>query len=80
MCSQILLLSAGGKLIKRKMILTDEQVKKFKGAFENAGASFEGYTEDEIREIANGAMNIYGTLVDVNLRIKREEQAKDKKK
>jgi len=79
MCSQISLLSIGGRLTRRKMILTDEQVKKFKEAFESAGASFDGYTESDIREIANGAMNIYGTLVDVNLRIKREE-AEGKKK
>lgn len=58
------------------MILTDKQVKIFKEAFEKAGASFEGYTEDQIREIANGAMNIYGTLVDINLRRKKEEQEK----
>lgn len=55
------------------MILTDEQVKKFKEAFETAGASFEGYTEDQVREIANGAMTIYGTLVDVKLRDMREK-------
>lgn len=59
------------------MTLTDEQVKKFKEAFEKAGASFEGYTEDQIREIANGAMNYYGTMVDINLRLKKE--AKEKK-
>lgn len=54
------------------MILTDEQVKKFKEAFEKAGASFKGYTEDQIREIANGAMNYYSTMVKIGLRIKKD--------
>ncbi len=61
------------------MILTDEQVKKFKEAFEKAGASFEGYTEDQIREIANGAMNYYSTMVKIGLRLKKEEQQKENK-
>lgn len=55
------------------MILTDEQVKKFKEVFEAAGASFDGYNEDQVREIANGAMTIYGTLVNVRLRTMKEE-------
>lgn len=56
------------------MILTDEQVKKFKEAFEKAGASFDGYTEDQIREIANGAMNYYTTLAKINLRLHKENE------
>ncbi len=59
------------------MILTNEQVKRFREAFEKAGASFEGYTEDQIREIANGAMNYYTTMAEINLRLKKE--AKEKK-
>lgn len=58
------------------MILTDEQVKRFKEAFEKAGASFKGYTEDQIREIANGAMNYYTTMAKINLRLKKEEKEK----
>lgn len=56
------------------MILTNEQVKNFKEALEKAGVSFEKYTEDEIIEIVNGVVNIYGTLVDINLRLKRKEE------
>mgnify|MGYP001568671286 CR=1 FL=1 len=56
------------------MELTNEQVQKFREAFERAGASFDGYTEEQIREIANGAMGIYRTMVNIGLRIKQEEQ------
>lgn len=58
------------------MILTDKQIKKFREALEKAGASFDGYTEDQIREIANGAMNYYVTMVKINLRLKKEEKKK----
>jgi hypothetical protein len=58
------------------MILTDKQIKEFRETLEKAGASFNGYTEDQIREIANGAMNYYATLVKINLRLKREEKEK----
>lgn len=58
------------------MILTDEQVKRFREAFEKAGASFKGYTEDQIREIANGVMNYYTTLAKINLRLHREGKNK----
>lgn len=56
------------------MILKDEQVKTLREAFEKAGASFDGYTEEQIREILNGVMNIYGTLVDINLRLKKRRK------
>jgi len=58
------------------MILTDKQIKKFRKALEKAGASFDGYSEDQIREIANGAMNYYTTLAKINLRLKKEEKEK----
>lgn len=56
------------------MILTDKQIKKFRKALEKAGAFFDGYTEDQIRGIANGAMNYYATMVKINLRLKEEKK------
>lgn len=58
------------------MILTDKQIKKFREVLEKAGASFDGYIEDQIREIANGAMNYYATMVKINLRLKKEGKEK----
>jgi hypothetical protein len=55
-------------------MLTDKQIKEFREALEKAGASFDGYTEDQIREIANGAANYYATLAKINLRLKKEEK------
>ena len=54
------------------MQLSDEQITRFKKLHEPYG-SLEGYTEDQIREIANGVMNFYLSLFKIYQRIKHEE-------
>jgi len=57
------------------MILKPEQVNKFIELHKDY-AGFESYSEDHIREIANGIANYYLTLFNIQQRIKKEELAK----
>ena len=57
------------------MQLKPEQIKKFKDLHRDH--ELDKYTEDEIREIANGLANIYLTLYRVCQRVTREEEEKD---
>ena len=54
------------------MELTQEQIDQFKKLHELHGG-LEGYTEAQIREIANGVANYYRTLFNIYQRIKREQ-------
>ena len=52
------------------MELKPEQIKKFIEINENL-VGFENYTEDQVREIANGVANYYLTLFKIHQRIKK---------
>lgn len=52
------------------MELKPEQIKKFIEINEDL-AGFENYTEDQVREIANGVANYYLTLFKIHQRIKK---------
>lgn len=54
------------------MILKPEQVNKFIELHKDC-AGFESYSEDQMREIANGVANYYLTLFNIQQRIKKEE-------
>jgi hypothetical protein len=54
------------------MQLSPEQIKKFKDCHKIH--ELDGYTEEEIAEIANGVVNIYLTLHRAYQRIKSEEK------
>jgi len=58
------------------MELTPEQVKKFKELHING--ELEHFTEDQIREIANGVANFYLILFKIYQRIKKEEKQDEK--
>ena len=53
------------------MELKPEQIKKFVELHKDC-AGFENYSEEQIREIANGVANYYLTLFGIHQRIKRE--------
>jgi hypothetical protein len=57
------------------MQLTPSQIKHFKDLHRDH--ELDEYTEDEIREIANGVANIYLTLYRAYQRIRFEEEGKD---
>lgn len=54
------------------MILKPEQINRFV-EFHKDCADFSGYSEDQIREIANGVANYYLNLFNIQQRIKKEE-------
>jgi hypothetical protein len=58
----------------KNMQLSPEQIKRFKDLHQNH--ELDGYTEEEIRDIAHGVGDIYLTLYRVCQRIRREEEAK----
>lgn len=58
-----------------KMELKQEQINKFKELHKGC-AGFEGYSEEEVAEIANGVANYYLALFKVHQRIKKEEMLK----
>ena len=53
------------------MELAPEQIKRFVMLHENG--ELDGYTEGEIREIANGAAQIYLTLLKISRRIESDK-------
>jgi len=53
------------------MELKPEQIKRFKEIHKDC-EGFERYTEEQIREIANGVANYYLTLFSIHQRLKRE--------
>ena len=55
------------------MELTAEQVKKFKEIHDKYGG-LEGYTEKQIREIAQGVANLFLTRFKTYQRIKNEQK------
>lgn len=55
-----------------KMELKPEQIDKFKELHKDC-AGFENYSEDEVREIANGVANYYVSLFKIHQRIKKNE-------
>lgn len=55
------------------MELKPEQIKKFMEIHKDC-AGFESYSEEQIREIANGTANYYLTLFKIHQRIKRENE------
>lgn len=59
------------------MKLRPEQIARLRKPFDKFGA-LEGRTNEEVEEILNGVMNYYVTLVNINLRLKREEKTNDK--
>ena len=56
------------------MQLSDKQIQRFKEIHSNDG-KLEGYSELEIRKIANGVANYYLTLFEIKKRIERENTA-----
>jgi len=52
------------------MELKPEQIKKFVELHKDL-AGFENYTEDQVREIANGVANYYLILFKIHQRIKK---------
>ncbi len=61
------------------MELTLEQIEEFKKIHKPYGGLNE-YTEEQIREIANGVANYYRTLFAIYQRMKHEEQKHDKQR
>jgi hypothetical protein len=57
------------------MELKPEQIQKFIEVNEDL-AGFENFTEDQVKEIANGVANYYLTLFNIQQRIKKEEKLK----
>jgi hypothetical protein len=57
------------------MELKPEQVKKFIELHKDL-AGFENYSEDQLREIANGVANYYLTLFKIQQRIIKENEEK----
>ncbi len=57
------------------MILKTEQVNTFIELHKDC-AGLESYSEDQMREIANGVANYYLTLFNIHQRLKKEELAK----
>jgi len=57
------------------MQLSPEQIKRFKDLHQNH--ELDGYTEEEIRDIAQGVANIYLTLYHAYQRATREEEEKN---
>ena len=55
------------------MELKPEQIKKFIELHKDL-AGFENYTEDQVREIANGVANYYLTLFKIHQRIKKDNE------
>ncbi|MCP6718960.1 MAG: hypothetical protein KJI71_01835 [Patescibacteria group bacterium] len=58
------------------MQLTDKQVKKFKEIHDKYGG-FEGYTDDQIREIAQGVANLFLNRFKTYQRIENEQKEDD---
>ena len=56
------------------MQLTRKQVERFKELHARNG-ELEGYTEDEITEVANGVVNYYLTLLKIWIRMERERDS-----
>lgn len=54
------------------MELKPEQIQKFAELHKDV-AGFEKYTEDQIREIANGVANYYLTLFKIYQRVRKEK-------
>ena len=59
----------------KNMQLSPEQIKRFKDLHQNH--ELDGYTEEEIRDIADGVANIYLTLYRAHQRVTREEEEKN---
>ena len=57
------------------MELSREQIKRFKDLHKNH--ELDEYTEEEIRDIAQGVVNIYLTLYRVCQKVTREEEEKN---
>jgi len=57
------------------MILKPEQVNKFIELHKGC-AGFESYSEDQMREIANGVANYYLNLFNIQQRIKKDKLVK----
>ncbi|HBG68866.1 hypothetical protein A2W67_02655 [Candidatus Nomurabacteria bacterium RIFCSPLOWO2_02_40_28] len=55
------------------MELKPEQIEKFKELHKGLDG-FEKYSEDEVREIANGVANYYLTLFKIYQRVKKEKK------
>lgn len=55
------------------MNLTPEQIQKLRKPFDELGA-FEGRSDEEVEKFLKEAMEIWLTLANINLRLKREEQ------
>ena len=55
------------------MELTPAQIEKFKEIHKGM-ANFKNYSEEQIKEIANGVANYYLTLFKIHQRIKKEEK------
>ena len=60
------------------MELKPEQIDKFKKIHQKDGG-LESYSEDQIKEIANGMANLYLALFDIYRKIKKDEQSNAKK-
>lgn len=54
------------------MQLNNEQIQKFKELHKNG--EFNGLSEKEIKELAQGVADFYSTLFKISLRIKKEEK------
>ena len=60
------------------MQLNDEQIKRFNGFHQQSGL-FDLYTTARIQEIVQGTANYYLTLFSIQQRIKRENDARNKR-
>jgi hypothetical protein len=58
------------------MELKPEQIERFKEIHKDC-EDFERYSEDQIREIANGIANYYLALFNIHQRLKREGKSLD---
>ena len=59
----------------KNMQLSPDQIKRFKDLHQNH--ELDGYTDEEIRDIAQGVVNIYLTLHRAYQRVTREEEEKN---
>jgi len=57
------------------MKLTPEQIKKLRKPFDDAGA-FKGKTDEEVEKLLKEMMEIWLTLANINLRLKKEANEK----